>query len=152
MPNRERRKPRDSDRLKEPMVADKDGVCKDNVPARPAKSSKKPTGGSCKEDRAESVDIVKTYLRDIRKSTLLTFEDEQELGKRVAEGDLAPFVRLVGPNRDRAQRSAISCAVGPRRRFRCGARHPLVIAGSVRVELAVAVVIIGRPACACGWT
>lgn len=98
MPNRERRKPRDSDRLKEPMVADKDAVCEDNVPARLAKSSKKPTGGSCKEDRADSVDIVKTYLRDIRKSTLLTFEDEQELGKRVAAGDLAARAQMIESN------------------------------------------------------
>ncbi len=98
MHNPERRKPRDSNRLKEPIVADDGDVCKDNVPARPAKSSKKPTGGSCKEDRAESVDIVKSYLRDIRKSTLLTFEDEQELGKRVAAGDLAARAQMIESN------------------------------------------------------
>ncbi len=98
MPNRERRKPRDSNRLKEPMVADKDDVCEDNVPARPAKSSKKPTGGSRKEDRAEAVDIVKTYLKDIRKSALLTFQDEQELGKRVVAGDLEARAQMIESN------------------------------------------------------
>jgi len=98
MPNRERRKPLDNDRLKEPIVADKDDAREDNVPARPAKLSKKPTGGSRNEDRAEPVDIVKSYLRDIRKSTLLTFEDEQELGKRVVEGDLAARAQMIESN------------------------------------------------------
>ncbi|MDA2910913.1 sigma-70 family RNA polymerase sigma factor [Nitrospiraceae bacterium AH_259_D15_M11_P09] len=98
MPNRERRKPRDSNRRKEPIVAADRDVCENKVPARPAKSSRKPTGGSCKEDRAESVDIVKTYLKDIRKSTLLTFQDEQELGKRVVAGDLAARAQMIESN------------------------------------------------------
>ena len=98
MPNRERRKPRDSNRRKEPIVAADGDACKDNVPARPAKSSRKPTGGSRNEDRAESVDIVKTYLKDIRKSALLTFQDEQELGKRVAAGDLAARAQMIESN------------------------------------------------------
>ena len=98
MPNRERRKPRDSNRLKEPIVAADGDACEEKVPARPAKSSRKPTGGSPKEDRAESVDIVKTYLKDIRKSTLLTFQDEQELGKRVVAGDLAARAQMIESN------------------------------------------------------
>ena len=98
MPNRERRKPRDSNRRKEPIVAADGDACKDNVPARPAKSSKKPTGGSRNEDRAESVDIVKTYLKDIRKSALLTFQDEQELGKRVVAGDLEARAQMIESN------------------------------------------------------
>ena len=98
MPNRERRKPRDSNRRKEPIVAADGDACKDKVPARPAKSSKKPTGGSRNEDRAESVDIVKTYLKDIRKSALLTFQDEQELGKRVVAGDLEARAQMIESN------------------------------------------------------
>lgn len=98
MPNRERRKPRDSNRRKEPIVAAEGDVCEDKVPARPAKSSKKPTGGSRNEDRAESVDIVKTYLKDIRKSVLLTFQDEQELGKRVVAGDLEARAQMIESN------------------------------------------------------
>lgn len=98
MPNRERRKPRDSNRLKEPIVAADGDACKDKVPARPAKSSRKPTGGSRNEDRAESVDIVKTYLKDIRKSALLTFQDEQELGKRVVAGDLEARAQMIESN------------------------------------------------------
>lgn len=98
MPNRERRKPRDSNRRKEPIVAADGDVCEDKVPARPAKSSRKPTGGSRNEDRAESVDIVKTYLKDIRKSALLTFQDEQELGKRVVAGDLEARAQMIESN------------------------------------------------------
>lgn len=98
MPNRERRKPRDSNRRKEPIVAADGDACKDKVPARPAKSSRKPTGGSRNEDRAESVDIVKTYLKDIRKSALLTFQDEQELGKRVVAGDLEARAQMIESN------------------------------------------------------
>ena len=98
MPNRERRKPRDSNRRKEPIVAAEGDACEDKVPARPAKSSKKPTGGSRNEERAESVDIVKTYLKDIRKSALLTFQDEQELGKRVVAGDLEARAQMIESN------------------------------------------------------
>ena len=98
MPNRERRKPRDSNRRKEPIVAADGDACEDKVPARPAKSSKKPTGGSRNEDRAVSVDIVKTYLKDIRKSALLTFQDEQELGKRVVAGDLEARAQMIESN------------------------------------------------------
>ena len=36
---------------------------------------------------SKDLDAVKYYLKDIRSIPLLTFEDEQTLGKRVAEGD-----------------------------------------------------------------
>ncbi|HJU05820.1 MAG TPA: sigma-70 factor domain-containing protein, partial [Nitrospiraceae bacterium] len=39
------------------------------------------------DSRYEGLDAVKSYLKDIRKSTLLNFEEEQELGKRIAKGD-----------------------------------------------------------------
>ncbi|MBI3995260.1 MAG: RNA polymerase sigma factor RpoD, partial [Nitrospirae bacterium] len=34
---------------------------------------------------AETMDAVKSYLKEIRKSVLLTFEQEQDLGKRIQE-------------------------------------------------------------------
>ncbi len=37
--------------------------------------------------RSEGLDTLKSYLREIRRSTLLTFKQEQQLGKRVMAGD-----------------------------------------------------------------
>ena len=37
--------------------------------------------------RSEGLDTLKCYLREIRHSTLLTFKQEQQLGKRVMAGD-----------------------------------------------------------------
>jgi RNA polymerase nonessential primary-like sigma factor len=34
-----------------------------------------------------NTDVVRSYLRDIRRSQLLTFEQEQDLGRRIQEGD-----------------------------------------------------------------
>jgi DNA-directed RNA polymerase sigma subunit (sigma70/sigma32) len=34
-----------------------------------------------------TTDVVRSYLRDIRRSQLLTFEQEQDLGRRISEGD-----------------------------------------------------------------
>src|SRR5919106_6576084 len=52
-----------------------------------------------KEERAyEGLDAVKSYLRDIRKSTLLTFEQEQDLGKRVQEGDAKAREQMIESN------------------------------------------------------
>ena len=34
---------------------------------------------------AETMDAIKSYLKEIRKSVLLTFEQEQDLGKRIQE-------------------------------------------------------------------
>ncbi|MFQ5508992.1 MAG: RNA polymerase sigma factor RpoD/SigA [Leptospirillia bacterium] len=34
-----------------------------------------------------STDVVRSYLKDIRRSQLLTFDQEQDLGKRIQEGD-----------------------------------------------------------------
>jgi RNA polymerase primary sigma factor/RNA polymerase nonessential primary-like sigma factor len=42
------------------------------------------SGGS---DRSEGLDTLKSYLREVRRSTLLTFKQEQQLGKRVMAGD-----------------------------------------------------------------
>lgn len=43
-------------------------------------------------------DTVRSYLNDIRKAALLTFEQEQELGKRVAEGDFAAREQMIEAN------------------------------------------------------
>ncbi len=51
-----------------------------------------------KRERSEGLDAVKSYLKEIRHSTLLTFEEEQELGKRVQEGDFAARERMIESN------------------------------------------------------
>ncbi len=45
-----------------------------------------------------SLDAVTCYLKEIRKSPLLTFEQEQELGKRIAEGDQDARVKMIESN------------------------------------------------------
>jgi len=49
----------------------------DGPPDREEKSS----------NRSEGLDTLKSYLREVRRSTLLNFKQEQELGKRVQAGD-----------------------------------------------------------------
>ena len=49
----------------------------DGSPDREEKSS----------NRSEGLDTLKSYLREVRRSTLLNFKQEQELGKRVQAGD-----------------------------------------------------------------
>lgn len=51
-----------------------------------------------KGERSEGLDAVKSYLRDIRHSTLLTFEQEQELGKRMGEGDFSAREQMIESN------------------------------------------------------
>ena len=53
--------------------------------------------GGERADRAGS-DVMKLYLREIRKTPLLTFEQEQELGKRVSEGDMEARARMIEAN------------------------------------------------------
>jgi len=43
-------------------------------------------------------DTVRSYLNDIRKAALLTFEQEQELGKRVKEGDFQAREHMIEAN------------------------------------------------------
>lgn len=51
-----------------------------------------------KEGPSEGLDTVKSYLREIRNSSLLTFEQEQELGKRVVGGDAVARDRMIEAN------------------------------------------------------
>lgn len=51
-----------------------------------------------RESQSEGLDTVKSYLRDIRKSTLLTFEQEQALGKRVLAGDVSARDQMIEAN------------------------------------------------------
>lgn len=48
--------------------------------------------------REKSLDSLSCYLREIRKTRLLTFEEEQELGKRIAAGDREARARMIEAN------------------------------------------------------
>jgi RNA polymerase nonessential primary-like sigma factor len=45
-----------------------------------------------------TTDVVRSYLKDIRRSQLLTFEEEQELGRRIQEGDDEARRRMIESN------------------------------------------------------
>lgn len=47
--------------------------------------SEEPVEPKAEEEPAETMDAIKSYLKEIRKSVLLTFEQEQDLGKRIQE-------------------------------------------------------------------
>jgi RNA polymerase primary sigma factor/RNA polymerase nonessential primary-like sigma factor len=65
----------------------------DTVPETEGALSEEP------EDRyAPPADAVKTYLRDIRRSTLLTFKDEVMLAKKIAKGDEPARQRMIESN------------------------------------------------------
>ncbi len=49
-------------------------------------------------DRAERLDTLKCYLREVRRSTLLTFKQEQQLGKRVMAGDEQARQQMIESN------------------------------------------------------
>jgi len=44
------------------------------------------------------LDAIKYYLKEIRKTPLLTFEQEQELAKRIAQGDQEARARMIEAN------------------------------------------------------
>src|SRR5574337_832841 len=43
-------------------------------------------------------DTIKVYLKEVRKTVLLTFEQEQALAKRVAEGDTEARAAMIEAN------------------------------------------------------
>ncbi len=51
-----------------------------------------------KEGQSQGLDTVKSYLREIRNSTLLSFEEEQDLGKRIIEGDSVARQKMIEAN------------------------------------------------------
>ncbi len=56
--------------------------------------------GTSRRDAASPIgpDVIMYYLRDIRKTRLLTFEEEQQLAKRVGQGDEEARARMIEAN------------------------------------------------------
>lgn len=64
-------------------------------------SESEDSGGETRQEesgRAEGLDTIKSYLREVRKSTLLNFKQEQSLGKRVMAGDEAARQEMIEAN------------------------------------------------------
>ncbi len=54
--------------------------------------------GNNGSNRYEGLDTLKSYLREVRRSTLLTFKQEQQLGKRVMAGDEDARQQMIEAN------------------------------------------------------
>ena len=54
--------------------------------------------GERERGRSEGLDTLKSYLREVRRSTLLTFKQEQQLGKRVMAGDEQARQQMIESN------------------------------------------------------
>lgn len=85
----------DDDEVNQPVGA-ADEVEEELEP--PAQGGKRSRRRRQRESQTEGLDTVKSYLRDIRKSTLLTFEQEQALGKRVMAGDVSARDQMIEAN------------------------------------------------------
>jgi RNA polymerase sigma factor (sigma-70 family) len=60
--------------------------------AKPARAKRVGEGAS------DDLDTIKLYLKEIRKSSLLTFAEEQALAKRVQEGDAEARAKMIESN------------------------------------------------------
>jgi RNA polymerase sigma factor RpoS len=54
--------------------------------------------GTDESPSQRGLDAIKYYLKEIRKTPLLTFEQEQELAKRIARGDAEARARMIEAN------------------------------------------------------
>jgi len=89
---------RDDDELNQPIEAEDDQE-DEAAQKESAESDESPEKQwDRKGERSEGLDAVKSYLRDIRRSTLLTFEQEQELGKRMSQGDFSAREQMIESN------------------------------------------------------
>ena len=76
-----------SEELEEKEEADK---------AKPVETSTEAAAEDISSQRG--LDAIKYYLKEIRKTPLLTFEQEQELAKRIAKGDLEARAKMIEAN------------------------------------------------------
>jgi RNA polymerase sigma factor (sigma-70 family) len=59
---------------------------------------RRPEGERLAAGEPEAPDAVRTYLKAIRRNALLTFEQEQELGRRMRAGDAEARTRMIEAN------------------------------------------------------
>jgi len=89
---------RDDDDLDQPTEADEEREDEVALKESSEPEEKPEKHWDRKGERSEGLDAVKSYLRDIRHSTLLTFEQEQELGKRTSAGDFSAREQMIESN------------------------------------------------------
>lgn len=70
----------------------------DEDPVESSDGEESPVEGERLNGRSEGLDTLKCYLREVRHSTLLTFKQEQELGKRVMAGDEQARQQMIESN------------------------------------------------------
>ena len=86
---------RDDEDLNQPTEADEEREDEVALKESPESDERPEKHWDRKGERSEGLDAVKSYLRDIRHSTLLTFEQEQELGKRTIAGDFSAREQMI---------------------------------------------------------
>jgi RNA polymerase primary sigma factor/RNA polymerase nonessential primary-like sigma factor len=89
---------RDDEDLNQPTEADEEREDEVALKESPESDERPEKHWDRKGERSEGLDAVKSYLRDIRHSTLLTFEQEQELGKRTSAGDFSAREQMIESN------------------------------------------------------
>ncbi|HXV68803.1 MAG TPA: sigma-70 family RNA polymerase sigma factor [Nitrospira sp.] len=77
-----------SEEARRQTVDDVDDADGEGTPDRPEENS----------GRSEGLDTLKSYLREVRRSTLLTFKQEQQLGKLVMAGDEGARQQMIESN------------------------------------------------------
>src|SRR5574341_2171453 len=70
----------------------------DDEAGEPTEAENASAGEDKESRRSEGLDTLKCYLREIRRSTLLTFKQEQQLGKRVMAGDEQARQQMIESN------------------------------------------------------
>src|SRR5581483_828776 len=89
----------DDDDLNESVDAqDEDDAADKEIHGAPLSDGRSVKVRGRREEKSEGLDTLKSYLREIRHNSLLTFRQEQELGKRVMAGDMSAREQMIEAN------------------------------------------------------
>jgi RNA polymerase primary sigma factor/RNA polymerase nonessential primary-like sigma factor len=89
----------DDDDLNESVDAqDEDDAADEEIHGAPLSDGRSVKVRGRREEKSEGLDTLKSYLREIRHNSLLTFRQEQELGKRVMAGDMSAREQMIEAN------------------------------------------------------
>src|SRR5512143_3940798 len=78
-----------------------EGTDEENEEKEEKLRSAEDSSGTARESEGagqKGLDAIKYYLKEIRKTPLLTFEQEQELAKRIAQGDQEARAKMIEAN------------------------------------------------------